>query len=71
MYKAIINAWASSSKPKILDKGAKAAIMAPPGTPGAPTANIPNSTINNTIVPKGGTAPYNILETTHNEECFC
>ena len=36
----------------------------PPGTPGAPTANIPNSTINNTIVPKGGTAPYNILATT-------
>ena len=36
MYSAIINACASSSKPRMLDRGARAAMMAPPGTPGPP-----------------------------------
>ena len=37
MYNAIINACSSWLNPKILDRGAKAAIIAPPGTPGAAT----------------------------------
>ena len=60
----IIKAVPVSSKPKTEMISPSEAKTVPPGTPGAPTANIPNKTINNTIVPKGGTAPYNILETT-------
>ena len=39
------------------------AITVPPGTPGAPIANIPRRTQNNIIVPTDGIFPYNILET--------
>ena len=37
MYRAMISACASVSNPKMDAKGARAAMMAPPGTPGAAT----------------------------------
>ena len=37
------------------------ATTVPPGTPGAPTANIPSKTINNIIIGTGGIAPTLIL----------
>ena len=58
----IIKAVPVSSKPKTEMISPSEANTVPPGTPGAPTANTPNSKINNTIVPTGGTAPYNILK---------
>lgn len=42
IYNAIIRALLSASNPSIDDSGASAAMIAPPGTPGAATMTIPS-----------------------------
>ena len=46
-----------SPKPRTLVIRPSEAITVPPGTPGAPIANIPRRTQNKTIVPTVGTEP--------------
>lgn len=48
IYRAIIKAWSCCVNPKMLLKTPNAAIMAPPGTPGAATIVIPNMKMNPT-----------------------
>src|SRR5699024_7318981 len=54
MYKPIIKPRDVSSKPSIVLKSPKAAITAPPGTPGAAIIMTPSSKINGSIVPNVG-----------------
>ena len=46
IYNAIINAFVSWEKPRTADNGARAVIIAPPGTPGAATIATANVKIN-------------------------
>lgn len=50
------------SKLRTLKTRPKDAKTVPPGTPGAPTANIPNKNENKSIVPIEGIVPYSICE---------
>ena len=59
-----IRAVPISSKPSTPVISPRDAMTVPPGTPGAPTANTPNSTQNRVIVGRSGRVPYRIFDTT-------
>lgn len=56
-----ISAVPVSSNPSTPVINPRDAITVPPGTPGAPIANTPSSTQNNSIIPNDGIFPYKIL----------
>ena len=61
MYRAIIRPCISASKPSMDSRMPRAAMTAPPGTPGAATMVMPSIRMKGNILPKLGVWPSIII----------